>query len=58
MNLSFDITLATVLAAVGALGVVVGRGSDASSWVIFGFAVLALLSLGWLLGAWLRYRRV
>lgn len=57
MTLTFDITLASLLAAVGVLGVVVGQGIGISAWAILAFAVLALVSLGWLLRAWLLYRR-
>ncbi|HVI18235.1 MAG TPA: hypothetical protein VM712_07640 [Gaiellales bacterium] len=57
MNLSYDITLASLLAAVGLLGAAAAVGRDASSWVVLAFAVLALASLGWLLAAWIRFRR-
>ena len=57
MTLTFDITLASLLTAVGVLGVVVGQGIGISAWAVLAFAVLALVSLGWLLRAWLLYRR-
>ena len=57
MTLAFDITLASLLAAVGVLGVVVGQGIGISSWAVLAFAVLALVSLGWLFRAWMLYRR-